>query len=129
IQFGDSKALQTMNPTLRVTSSDGRMMGAHIADPSNEWVVMFSHDPAETARTEAVRYSFAPQASSSQHLVLNLIPGTAYYVSPTATAGATSMSLSTSQTQGAVPVTSDESGALHFTLSGLSVVAYERPLK
>lgn len=128
IQFGDSQTMNVMNPTMRLPSSDGRMMGAHIGDPSNEWIVLFSRDAPDSFRIDDVRYSYSPQATSSKHLLLNLRRGARYYVSSTATEAATAVTVSSTETAGAIAMNSDASGAVHYSLSGQEIVALTPPV-
>jgi len=118
IQFGEADTLSSMSPITMINSSDGRLIGTHISDTSNQWVVMFSKSPAHLFAITSVNYTFKPITSTSKHLLTNMRPSTAYHVKLSSGANGATVSISTVSEAGSMLVSSTSQGVLQFTING-----------
>jgi hypothetical protein len=123
MQFGDSHTLSTMAPSTKLRSIDQAAMGLHIGDVANEWVVMFSEQVNGVHKLEEVAYVFRPTSASSSHLLVNMVPGRVYYVTPRSDSSGTTVQVTTAPRAGGITATASPDGVLHFELSGSRVVA------
>jgi hypothetical protein len=126
-QIGDSEALTSMSPILRVTSADGRMAGAHLRDPRNEWVLMFRAGSSPLG-SDTVSYTYSPGATASRHLLANLPPGATLYVSSEDTGSGTRITVGPSPRSGAVEAFVNSAGLLYLQLTGRAIVALRMPV-
>jgi hypothetical protein len=117
-QIGDANTLLSMSPVTMLESSDGRSIGAQIADGGNPWVVMFPKKAADVFALSSIIYTFKPAGSMTRHLLTGLHPAQRYHVRHTAESGGTSVTVSTVPLSGAKVVSSNSQGVLHFTLDG-----------
>ena len=122
MQFGDANTLAAMSPTVRVVSNDAKMLGADIRNSGGNRVVLFSSAQDGARVVAPVSYVFTPAASTSNHLLADMQPSTAYFVSRTSAGGAVSITVDTTPSAGAVTVSSNSQGVLDFVLSGLTVL-------
>jgi hypothetical protein len=113
IQFGEANSLAQMASISRVQSSDGTMIGSHIAEPANEWVVLFAKRPVDNG-VPTVNYRFSAAGPDSRHLLMNVARGKTFFVRASAD-GAVAVTLQ--PTPHAVSVTSTDQGVLYFVLS------------
>lgn len=123
IQFGDANTLTFMTPTQRVTSTDGKMIGADIRDTAGSHVVLFGSEPAGAGALRSASYTFRPSASSSSHLLVNMAPSIPYYIRTQSVGSDTVVTVDSAAQAGAVVVSSTSQGVLTFVLNGLAVDA------
>jgi hypothetical protein len=117
MQFGDAASLTSMSPVVAVAGADGRLVGAHIADPANPWVVLFARDTGGPGAAEAAgSYSVASGAGATRHLLVDLAPGRTYRVGVRAAASRTVVTVSQAAAAGTVAATSTDQGVLTFTV-------------
>lgn len=122
IQYGESTTLTSMSSSVKVSSTDDEMLGAHIKDAGNQWVVMFSKSAAEASSIASTSYVFAPASPQSEHLLVNMQPSTQFHVSAASGTTGTTVSVGTVQQGGSIAVSSNDQGVLRFALNGLTVV-------
>lgn len=79
VQYGDANTLTAMTPTVRVDSTDGKMIGAHIQDAGNQWVVMFAKNNLDVNAIPATAYSI-DGTGTINHLLVDLKKNTGYDV-------------------------------------------------
>ncbi len=127
IQFGDANTLSSMSPTFRVTSIDGKMMGADVGDSSGNHVVLFSSARDGAPVVGGVSYTFSPVATGSKHLLVNMARSSDYYVRVQSTTSGTTVTVATSPAAGSMAVTSSAQGVLAFALDALTVVIDKTP--
>jgi hypothetical protein len=127
IQFGDANTLSAMSPTLKIDSSDGKMLGAHIKNSSNQWIVMFAKQATDVSTIRAVTYAFEPITSSSEHLLVNMQPSATYHITLSAGAGLTTITVSTTPRSGSAVATSNAEGVLRFSLDGQNSIPPAAP--
>jgi hypothetical protein len=60
-----------MSPVVKVSSPDGRMIGTHIKDSENQWIVMLAKNASDIFLIGSVKYTL-DGAGSAHHLILNL---------------------------------------------------------
>ncbi len=127
IQFGSADGLNAMAATHRLATADGRMLGTHIADPANEWIVLFAQPADAVFNLAGATYAFHPQSSTSKHALFNMRRNAQYYIATSSSAEGTKVTISGSAGGGGTLATTGADGALHFTLSGLTVTAPVTP--
>ena len=71
MQFGDSRTLNSMSETTKLESEDGKMVGSHIRDSSNQWVVLFANNSEDVFNIGGVNYTLTG-AGEINHLIVNL---------------------------------------------------------
>ena len=121
IQLGDANTLVTMAPIARVDSTGGVSTGAHIGDPSNQWVVMAARTASDRYEVGDTTYSFRPVAPRSRHLLINMARGTTFYVKVSSTGPDTRVGIATRPASGSTAVTSNDQGVLSFELNDTQV--------
>ncbi len=70
----------SMPQVVKVESSDGSMVGAHIKDNSKNYVVMYSADSGGAEVTGSITYSIIPTANITQHFIFGVKAKTAYKI-------------------------------------------------
>lgn len=118
MQFGDSQSLATPAPAVRINSSEGRTLGAHIRDQLAQWVMMFAQDANQVGQIQATSYSFTAVTPISHHLVTDLVPNRELYVDVRTSGGVTTVSLSPTSVPGAPGITTSSGGVLRFSIDG-----------
>lgn len=118
IQFGDADTLTTMSSVARVDSTDGRMTGAHVADASNQWVVMLARMASDQYEAGDTTYSFRATDRRSRHLMVNMARATTFYVTVSSTGPDTKVEISTRPANGSTPAMSNDQGVLSFEVNG-----------
>ena len=121
IQFGDAKTLTSMAPTSRLESADGTVIGTHIGDPSNQWVVMLARKAPDEFQPRAVTYTFRPVASTSRQLVVDMARSTTFYVTVSSAGPDTTIDIGTQVGPASTPVASNNQGVLSFDVVGTQV--------
>lgn len=121
IQFGDANSLSSMSSIAKVTTADAKMLGVHIQDSANHWLVLFAKHPSDLLETTSAVYTFRPVASLSKHLVVNMKPLTTFYMEQATGLSDTTVTISSAPRAGSVALTSTKQGVVHFTLDGSSV--------
>jgi hypothetical protein len=122
VQFGDAKTLMSMAPTSRLESADKSMVGTHIGDPSNQWVVMLARRESDEFQPRGVTYTFEPVASASRHLVVDMARSTTFYVTVSAAGADTTIDIGIQAAPGSTPVSSNDQGVLSFEVAGTQVI-------
>ena len=120
-QIGDANTLTTMAPVARIDSADRAATGAHIADPSNEWVVMLARAAAERYALREATYTFKPAGARSRHLLVNMAREATWHVTVTASGAETRVTLAAQAAPGSTRVRSNDQGVLSFELNGTQV--------
>jgi hypothetical protein len=121
IQIGDANTLASMAPISRVDAAGGTSTGAHIADASNQWVVMAARAAADQYEMKDATYSFKSVAARSRHLLINMARGTTLHVSVSTTGAETKVEISARPATGSTPVVSNDQGVLVFEVNGTHV--------
>ncbi len=121
IQFGDAKTLTAMSPIVRVDAGDKKMTGAHIKDSERQWVVLFAKNSSDVLQIRAASYAFAPVATTSEQLLVNMKPHTTYYITSGTGGSGTTVTVSASPEEGSIAIMSNDQGVLKFSLDGLTV--------
>jgi hypothetical protein len=123
MQVGDARSLRAMAPAVRVTSADGSMIGTHVGDAANHWVVLFGQAPADPAAGVAqATYSFRPGAPVSRHLLVNMKRDTTFTVTASRGGDGTVITIGPAGA-GGVAVRADGQGVLTFTVNDVTVRA------
>jgi hypothetical protein len=117
-QIGDANTLSSMSPAAMLESSDGRLVGAQIADVANPWLVMFPKKAADVFALSSITYTFKPVGSMTRHLLTGMQPGKRYHVKQTVESGGTTVTVGTAPQSDSFVVSSNSQGVLHFTLDG-----------
>ena len=81
MQIGDSNTLSTMTDIVKVESSDGRMVGSHIKDNNNQWIVMFAK---LNNKINAAQYVLNG-SGTIKHLIVNLEGNSSYQITDNGT--------------------------------------------
>jgi hypothetical protein len=122
IQVGDADTLAAMAPVSRVdVPGAGGATGAHIADPSNQWVVLFARTASSKYEPRDTAYSFTAAAPRSRHLLLNMARAATFHVSLSSAGAETRVQVATRSSTGSTPVVSSDEGVLSFEVNGLQV--------
>jgi len=121
IQFGAAKTLASMAPTSRLESADGHTIGAHIGDPSNQWVVMLARAASDEFQRRPVTYTFRPVAPGSRHLLVDMARSTKFYVTVSSAGPDSKVEIATEAGPRSTPVTSNDQGVLSFEVIGTQV--------
>jgi hypothetical protein len=118
IQVGDANTLSSMSPVSMLESSDGRAIGAQIADVANPWVVLFPKKAADVFALSSITYTFNPVGSMTRHLLTGMQPTKRYHIKHTAESVDTTVTVSTAPQSGSFVVSSNSQGVLHFAFGG-----------
>jgi hypothetical protein len=118
VQFGDANTLSVISPINPVNSVDDKLLGVHIGDPENQWLIMFPKKSSDLRAITAANYGFTPVASVSKHLLTNMQPVTVYHITHTRVGNHVTVHVSTARTANSESVSSNSQGVLHFTLNG-----------
>jgi hypothetical protein len=121
IQFGDANTLKVMAPISRVESNDGRLIGSHIGDNTNQWVVMLARAVSDEFKVRDATYGFKAVAPKSRQLLLDMARSTTFHVTVSLTGPDTRLEIRTQAANGSTPVTSNDQGVLSFEVDGTQV--------
>ncbi|MFN8060121.1 MAG: hypothetical protein U0Q12_13280 [Vicinamibacterales bacterium] len=122
LQFGNATTLTSPSNVTKVTSSDGKMVGAHVQDTRTQALTMFAVAAADAQTVAGTSYAYTPVTQVARHVVASLLPSRDYYVQATASGGQVVVTLSLTPLSGAPQLSTNSGGVLKFTLDGARVV-------
>ncbi len=120
-QIGDADTLAAMAPITRLDSANGASTGAHVGDPSNQWVVLLARAASDRYELGETAYSFKSVAPRSRHLIVNMARGKTFHVTVSSSGPDTKVGIATQATSGSTPMKSNDQGVLSFELNGTQV--------
>jgi hypothetical protein len=117
MQFGDAGSLTAMSAAVPVATADKGMLGTHVRDAANQWVVLFAERIARPGVAEA-RYEIEPVAGApAKQLLVNMAPGRTFHVAARPNGARVSIELTGTSAPGSVAVTATDQGVVTFTLA------------
>lgn len=122
IQFGDADTLTTMAPVARIRSEDGVLLGAHVQDPRNEWVMLFAREASSIGRIKSLDYTVRQKAGRTRHLLVDLAPSTVFHATVAARGPDLMIALSETPRPRSVRAPSSDQGVLWFTVEGTRIL-------
>jgi hypothetical protein len=121
IQIGDANTLAAMSPVSPVSSTTDVSIGAHIADPENQWVVMASRAASDRYELRDTTYSFKSVAARSRHLLVDMAKETTFHVTVSSNGSDTKIEIASTAGAGSTTVRSNDQGVLSFEVNGTQV--------
>jgi hypothetical protein len=122
IQFGEANSLPDMSSSVRINSEGSNMIGAHIGDNSNQWIIMFTKNSDEISQVNFTKYTFNTLSITSKHLLFNMIPLTKYYIKSSISTAGIIVIVDIVPDAESMSVNSNNQGVLRFDLGGSPLV-------